>query len=267
VTALARGGVALHDVFTGTLRVLDAQGTLTANDALPLRYPRKLEFSEDWLGLSPSTGSFSAVSGTFVYEAERSFAAYFTTTPGNLQGQWAPRVLAVTGILVKSHTIVVGPYRHLSIRIVPYDQERWRNLRPADFGNLDAYGKWYATIGAGPPDGDISTFCATNSTLVSKVNREADVGEVPDWLERLQYMPLQEDEIIERLFAFDINYSDDLVYECFPDAGTNEYNSNSYVSGLLGAAGLPLPEEPSRNLWRYPGWTKPVPGPEFEPTP
>jgi hypothetical protein len=90
---------------------------------------------------------------------------------------------------------------------------------------------------------------------------------LPHVIERLQYSPVLEDELIEKLFAFDRNYPDDLAYECFPDPGTNEFNSNSYISGLLNRADLPHPAFPFFYKYLYPGWTKPVPASEFDPHP
>ncbi|MSO57354.1 MAG: hypothetical protein EXQ55_10630 [Acidobacteria bacterium] len=67
--------------------------------------------------------------------------------------------------------------------------------------------------------------------------------------------------------------SENLDYECVPLSCTNGYNSNSYLRGLLEAAGLgksQLPLFPDRDRGFvpdpvYPGWSKPVPKVHFEP--
>jgi len=61
----------------------------------------------------------------------------------------------------------------------------------------------------------------------------------------------------------DTAYANNLTYECRPDAGTEEYNSNSYAAGLLNAADIPLPSFPMEYYALFPGWTKRVPAVHF----
>jgi hypothetical protein len=159
------------------------------------------------------------------------------------------------GVFAKSHNIL--GYHHVSLRIVPQDQKKWLIAKPSLFVNLDTYENFFATIGAGP----VPSGCS--GPMVSEINRDRDVNAFATSLELLQYPPILEDVAIERLFALDANYPDNLTYECRPDEGTEEYNSNSYVAGLLKAANIPHPSFPYRYSLIYPGWTKPVPANYF----
>lgn len=77
-----------------------------------------------------------------------------------------------------------------------------------------------------------------------------------------------EDALIELLLRLDDGFHDDLlVYECIPD-DPGEFNSNSFLSGLLKAGDLPDPSwrrAPNRYLVLVPGWEKPVPAVYFQP--
>ncbi len=66
-----------------------------------------------------------------------------------------------------------------------------------------------------------------------------------------------EDQLIERLFALDAAYQDNLRYGYYPFDGG--YNSNSYTHGLMNAAGLNAPD--FGGAW--PGWSAPLPGGAF----
>ena len=70
---------------------------------------------------------------------------------------------------------------------------------------------------------------------------------------------MTEDEFIQKLFDTDAKYKDDLRYWPIP-SDPNEYNSNSYVSGLLSVVAENLPKQPPGT----PGYTKPVPAKCFE---
>jgi hypothetical protein len=49
-----------------------------------------------------------------------------------------------------------------------------------------------------------------------------------------------------------------LKYECLPD-DEDEFNSNSFISGLLSAADIEQPFFPKQFPVLFPGWSKPVP--------
>jgi len=80
---------------------------------------------------------------------------------------------------------------------------------------------------------------------------------------------LSENAFIDHLFRLDSRYGDNLDYDLYPSnpdraiwwLNDDGYNSNSYIRGLLNAAGVkdnyPIPNE------TLPGWFKPVPTNEF----
>lgn len=70
------------------------------------------------------------------------------------------------------------------------------------------------------------------------------------------------------LLKLDSNYLDNLDYGCYPDWYDQDYNSNSYATGLLEAADIPLPAFLVGNaIVSYPGSTKPVPKAQCGPQP
>jgi alpha-tubulin suppressor-like RCC1 family protein len=258
VAAKPDGGAAAQNE-AGELGHFSATGELTGPSALGLEDPAA-DF-ESLVGLTAG--------GLTAKAADLANATRFTSTfkkvgsqtwepqwYGNSQGNSQMRKPG-TGIFAKGHNIF--GYHHVSLRIVPQNQERWLTDRAADFVNRDEFKNFFATLGAGP----VPSGC--RGPLVSAINRENDVLKAPTSLELLQYPPSQEDVSIERLFALDSHYNDLLTYECLPDEGTGEYNSNSYIAGLLDAADVPRPSFPTRYGWIYPGWTKPVPASSFVP--
>ena len=72
--------------------------------------------------------------------------------------------------------------------------------------------------------------------------------------------PGGEDAAIESLLQGDANYKDDAVYTFFPET-QGGYNSNSYVAGILQAAGLHRPVFPLS----MPGYVTPLPANYFQP--
>ena len=160
------------------------------------------------------------------------------------------------GLFAKGHIVIPTPESHVSIRIVPKNQSRWVQELPQIFNNDDGKGHFFATIGAG------ATVFPCFGSLKSDVNRPGDVGIAKQWIERLQYPPILEDTLIERLFQRDSNYHDDLAYGC-TTLVEGEYNSNSYAHGLLDAADIPPPVFPLVNRWLFVGWGKTVPASNF----
>jgi hypothetical protein len=136
---------------------------------------------------------------------------------------------------------------HSLIRITPENQARWKNDKR--FSNHDEKGRVYCTIGAGPD--------STAYFLIAGVNRDTDLTGPADSIP----LPIpsqfsNEDKLIEKLFSLNAGYRNKLFYNPFPSLdGKYDYNSNSYISGLMNAAHLNKPPR-SRPL---PGWNKPVP--------
>jgi len=156
--------------------------------------------------------------------------------------------------------------------MTPLNQSFWTVLsnRAALFIKHDARSQnwFFATLGAGS-DAPLPNACGGH--LRSEANRDRDVTAPPyseKEFERLSYPMGFENELINRLFVLDDAYADNLDYECYPDKGEQEYNSNGYVSGLLKAAGITLPAFPADigehwPLYGYSGWDQPVPEEKF----
>ena len=166
------------------------------------------------------------------------------------------------GIFAKGHSVAVVGH-HASIRIVPRNGGLWHAQFPDIFANRDSDGHYFATMGAGPPPPNDSTTSCDSYPLVSATNRVGDLNEPATDLERLEYVPMKEDQIILRLLQHDIQYRDDLMY-CWSPDGIRTFNSNSYAAGLLNASSIPLPLFPRVPLSFYVGWTHPVPKAQFD---
>ena len=142
--------------------------------------------------------------------------------------------------------------RHTAIRFTPDDQERVRNN--PQFNNVDENNMRYITISAGPEW----------NSLVSRPNRSSDVGEQEGSVEFAVPKGRSEFQYFNDVAQADANYNDNLDYDLFPAkdgqgsffVADDGYNSNSFVSGILGATGAAAPRVPGVNL---PGYEKPVP--------
>lgn len=161
-----------------------------------------------------------------------------------------------TSVELQSHEVALD-WEHTSIRITPRNEKYKDDPR---FSQVDEDGKRYATIGAGP----------VYNSLVSELNRPKDVGPHPGRIPMGPKDCNEETKIIDTVLAKDRNYQDDLDYDLFPAStkadqawywADDSYNSNSYVSGLIDAAGL---SKPIINRESHPGWDKPVPSENFK---
>lgn len=272
VAPLPDGRLAVQQVSTNEIRTLDEHGQLQP-ETTPLGLAQGTAVHEfgQWMGLR--SGSLAAVAGRFEDAARWLFG-------GNRQNQNAVRRPGI-GVFAKGHRLI-GLFTtifHASLRITPSDPEHW--MAHARFGQYfrdfiddsgatrpatDVFGNPSATIGGGPygPNGeDTTTFCLFNSILEGRANRPKDQLTSPSYWERLA-LPGSTNAFIERLFELDARYDDSLTYECLPD-DPEEYNSNSYLAGLLGTAGVPKPLFPRLFPWMFPGWIKPVPAKYFHP--
>jgi len=265
IAALEGGGAVLRGD-SGALQLLDENGTVTDGGTLPVANPQYWD-NGVWIG----EGSVELLSGPTIAPADFSFQS----GSGNRQGQKAPASPPDFGIFAKvqfvgllpNHNWNVEAYYHVSIRFTPRHPAPWRTVFQARYPDRwqylsqprDKNNHWFFTIGAGSEGGGIC-----GGRLVSDLDRTGDIHKPASWLGRLDYEPTREDELIQRLLDLDRAYDDKLPYDCFPDAGTNTYNSNSYAAGLLNAAGIPLPalQRVPRPFF-FPGWTKPVPPAQF----
>jgi RHS repeat-associated protein len=161
-------------------------------------------------------------------------------------------------IYYANHSVIPG-ISHSLIVIIPDDQAAYAN--DPRFQNFTPDGLRYATIGAGP-DSMIGSLFGAGGDLIAAVNRPTDVNGA---FNNKQALALpdgfsDENEAISALFSDVSNYDMAPVpYTLFPSAGTAEYNSNSFISGLLSAEGFDLP-----NTGAYtPGFGNPVPSNDF----
>ncbi len=189
---------------------------------------------------------------------------------------------------VQAHEVEVGPMKtgkfHASIKFKPENQELYEG--DDDFMVDSSDGKLYTTLGAGP---------GVWNRLTGKLRRDTDMENSTKVLESLPIVPVeQEDQVFQQLIELNKNYNQQrLEYDAIPDpnkvktprkvtveiGGTepddvfppttitymgeshnqfgDSYNSNSYVSGILGAADIAVP--PLDKGLDLPGYNKPVP--------
>jgi hypothetical protein len=155
------------------------------------------------------------------------------------------------GVRITSH-LVQSPFRfmHTAIEIVPEDQDWCRN-----HSDQETLGTCYFTISAGPTS-------LIGGYLGSDLNRPSDNPANNDTIINIDPPDgMTEAQLIDLLLQSDQNFNDNsLDYEYFPLSWTDGHNSNSYVSGLLAAAGITAPALDASD---YPGWSKPVPSENF----
>eukprot|EP01047_Picozoa_sp_COSAG01_P008069 COSAG01_NODE_313_length_19043_cov_3.917177_8_plen_404_part_00 len=176
---------------------------------------------------------------------------------------------------VQLHEVRVGPIKtgayHPSIRFKPENQAAYKDDQRFDQVD-DTDGKRYVTLGAGP-----NLF----NRLTGDINRDQDVNLENKVVESLSIVPVnQEDQVFEALINLDKNYNQNrLEYDIFPNPNKvkigkvakvggilnrvgDSYNSGSYVSGILNAANIAVPELDQD--FNMPGYNKPVPKQYFE---
>ncbi len=153
------------------------------------------------------------------------------------------------------HNVAFGNY-HLSIKLEPENQAKYAN--DARFQNIDSDNKRFATIGAGPDNLDILKIPSdwlgnlnageTVLGVLDGINRARDIDITNKVWESENLVPKELDDFyINKLFALNAGYNNKVGYELFPDKRDENYNSNSYVTGLLIKANLKtniLPMEP-----------------------
>jgi RHS repeat-associated protein len=141
------------------------------------------------------------------------------------------------------------PWFHSKLIITPEDQARY--AKDPRFAKVDGQGRHYATLGAGPDAGK----------LTSGVDRPADVAKPPC---NLRVLPLpkrysNEDEAIDDLLKLNQEYNKHREdYTLFPHLPW-QYNSNSYLRSLLDAAGYDWFPTGANT----PGWNNAIPPEDF----
>jgi RHS repeat-associated protein len=157
-------------------------------------------------------------------------------------------------IRLQSQNVVPGLGNHAKVTMIPENQAKYKH--DPRFQNIAPDGRRFATLGAGPDRW---------GALVSAPNR--DINDVTAVVlndhtsdEGLQIPGGDEDAMIEKLFELDANYNDREFYTFFPSAFNGRFNSNSYASGLLLAAGFTnFPPPPNA-----PGFDRPMPSSVFK---
>ena len=266
------GGAAVLHPSTGALSRITSTGDLDEGGSMTIPLTTAHHQFGSWIGPALDGGVRSVV-------GEFADATRWHPSAGNVQRN-ARQATPGVGIFVKAHLISAVPYfMHLSLRITPQYPLPWRahpiwgryfHQYVDDNGvtrpTVDVYGNISATLGAGPagpPGEDTTSFCLVNGILKSEPNRPKDQSATPSYQQELVLRGSQ-DFYIGKLFELDGNYRDQLTYECLPD-DPDEFNSNSYVSGLLGAADLSKPWFPRAFPTMFPGWSKPIPARFFQP--
>lgn len=218
-----------------------------------------VQFKGGWVGNGAAT--VKGVAGDFP-DATRANATRVSVSPGYYEprafgdpigasAQFNPGI----GLHMKAHS-VASAFSHMSLRVVPTRQEYWKTRLGIEMRNADIFGNYFFTFGAGPGSSDAG---ACSGTLVSDLNRTNDVEAYAWRLEKLQYSPFLEDQLVDSLLLADLIYPDSLPYACFPENDPGYYNSNSYAIGLIDAVGIPHPSFPYTFSLLFPGARKPVP--------
>ena len=176
-------------------------------------------------------------------------------------------------VYLKSHHVSFGWY-HLSIIVIPDNQQLYAN--ESRF-TKNADGFWMMTLGAEPIK---SPLPSNTGCMVTRINYKADM-DFTSGNAAIVEIPLPkkyktEDEWIVDLYQGTFRFSIWLNYDLFPAKGTDGYNSNSFVSGLLLLTGCN--KDDVRNLSGafdhlsnfshvHPGVEKPVPAEHYEEKP
>jgi alpha-tubulin suppressor-like RCC1 family protein len=264
------GGLSIFNYWTRTYETVDAGGVLQPESTMPLPLQWPMHEFGSWIGLS--SRGLTSIAGN-IDDATR-----WTGFVGNRQNQSAVRRPGI-GIFAKAHHVnsAVPIWMHISLRITPSDSAFWSQhekfgqyFREFEDVNgvrkraVDVYGNPSATIGAGPyalNGEDTTQACLANSILEGRPNRPSDQLTRPIYSYQLPKQA-SDNPLIARLFELDAAYGDFLKYECLPDA-PDEFNSNSYISGILDAAAVAKPWFFHLLPDLFPGWSKPVPARYF----
>lgn len=170
-------------------------------------------------------------------------------------------------VQLQTHSVAFG-YDHLSLLITPEGSAFTDNDGDSRADQDCMFvkrsdGSFGLSLGAGP-SGSVPGFLGN---LVGDTNRDRDIAiHTADQLHALtrpaQYATSR--QWVDALIRGTVGYPDSLTYKLFPDAGENEYNSNSFIAGLLSATGTSV-ADPSTIFadGDYPGYELPVPSASF----
>lgn len=263
IAARPDGGAAVVNQ-AGDLQIVGPTGQVEEDIPFGLSPESAAHESDDWVGVKD--GELTSVSGPF-QDATR-----WTVDMGNPARQFAIR-RAGMGIFLKSQEALIANTfaQHNAIRVVPFDQE-WLASRPElqappGLDATDGFGNRYFTLGAGLPGGTDTGLNCGGGNLTKGIDRKGDVAKPVKALRKLPVAHVSEGATIFSLLIHFNAYADDVPYWCTPgdpDVTTGlAYNSNSFIHGLLHAAGVPHEEREPK--WPAPGWSLPLPQRYFLP--
>ncbi|HTA16479.1 MAG TPA: hypothetical protein VK786_01885 [bacterium] len=144
-----------------------------------------------------------------------------------------PRPPSRPGLWYCSHRADVRfPFQHLFIRITP-SESAWAVRRPDLFGQSDADGTPYCTLGAGPREGK----------LFLEFNRSYDLRDPVSFEEPIPCRDaVEENARISALLDAAGAYGQSLEFAAWSRISGPGYNCNSMIHELAGRAGLPGPD-------------------------
>ncbi len=170
---------------------------------------------------------------------------------------------------LQTHSVAIGQ-DHLSILLTPQDPSLYHDVDGDGYADEDPLfvdrggGSFALSLGAGPSLGPLG------GTLVAAFNRDNDI-EVHSAAQRFRLTKpaaypdtrAWANALINRLAG----YRDNLNYDFFPEV-TGNFNSNSFVAGLLNATGTSVADPTTIFVdGDYPGFATPVPRYAFETAP
>lgn len=162
-------------------------------------------------------------------------------------------------IRFQSHKVLGESRQHASLKIIPKDQARYAGNPNFQRGKD---GKLFMTLGAGPENNSPINW----GHLTAAPNRDKDMNKEKTSSTELALPKGEKDEnkVIDGLIKSGENFDNHKIdYEAFP-TGDN-FNSNSYLHGLLDANGFTEKEGVPSQMPNNPGWDKPVPADAFKP--
>jgi len=146
------------------------------------------------------------------------------------------------------------PFQHLFLRLTPSD-DGWAARRPDLFTQVDAQGRFYCTLGAGPQGGK----------LVLEFNRNFDVHDPVSFEEPCACRDLADENArILALLDAATAYNQALDFTAWSLRTGRGYNCNSMMRALADRAGLDTPKF-SRHLLLCPGIERGLPPQAFGP--
>jgi len=170
----------------------------------------------------------------------------------DISADQAIKDLEANGFTKKSFKAQNGGTGHV-LSLTPNNPAHFNNYkRISSIGSLtNSDGKRYGTMGAGPNG---------QWNLESNYNRSTDASEHSGGIVIEPPNGMSEEDFVDGLISLDKKYQDNKEYSFDPN-GTNTFNSNSYVSGLLEASGV---DTGKLNIPNAQGFDKPIPGEAFK---